>query len=108
MVKSDNMNILVIGAGAVGIGIASSMLSQNAKVSVYATGKTAEAIKENGIGRIGLFKHYSFDKNELTVYENYNEIPENSFDYVFITSKTTANSDIAEKLDKNNIILKKD
>lgn len=40
------MNILIIGSGAVGIGLASSMLSQKANISIYATGKTAKAIKK--------------------------------------------------------------
>ena len=92
------MNILIIGAGAVGIGLAASMLSQDANVSIFARGKTARAIKENGIVRCGLFDHYSFSSDELDVYETYNEIPKDTFDYVFITSKTTANDDISQKL----------
>ena len=64
------MNILVIGAGAVGLGIASSVLSQNAEVSIFARGETAKAIKENGIQRTGLFTHYSFTKDEIDVLES--------------------------------------
>ena len=45
------MKILVIGAGAVGIGLAASLMSQNADVSIYARGETAKAIKKNGIKR---------------------------------------------------------
>ena len=45
------MNILVIGSGAVGIGLAASMLSQGADISIFARDKTAKAIKENGIKR---------------------------------------------------------
>ena len=100
------MKILIIGAGAVGIGLAGSVLSQNADVSVLARGKTAKAIRENGIERTGLFKHYSFSKDEVKVYETYDEIPESSFDYVFITSKTTANDDISKRLTENRRILK--
>ncbi len=100
------MNILVIGAGAVGIGLASSVLSQGANVSVFARGKTARAIKENGIKREGLFTHYSFENVE--VYENYSDMPKNTFDYIFITSKTTANDDISKRLDENRDILKDD
>ena len=102
------MNILIIGAGAVGIGLAASVLSQNANVSIYARGETAHAISENGIKRTGLFTHYSFEKDEITVYDDYGEIPENEFDYVFITSKTTANDDISKRLDENRQILKDD
>ena len=100
------MKILIIGAGAVGIGLASSMRSQNVEVSLYARGETAKAIKENGIQRCGLFTHYTFSKDEIKVYEDYNEIPDDQFDYVFITSKTTANDDISKKLNENKQILK--
>jgi len=100
------MNVLVIGAGSVGIGLASSMLSQNANVSIYARGETAKAIKKNGIKRVGLFEHYSFTPDEFSVYETYEEIPKDTFDYVFITSKTTANDDISKRLSKSRDILK--
>ena len=100
------MNILVIGAGAVGIGLAASVKSQGANISVYARGETAKAIKENGIKRCGLFTHYSIDKSEVDVYEDYDSIPSDKFDYIFITSKTTANEDIADNLNKNKRILK--
>lgn len=100
------MNVLVIGAGAVGIGLATSMLSQNAEVSIFARGETANAIRKKGIERCGLFTHYKFGKDEISVYESYGEIPKNTFDYVFITSKTTANEDISEKLHQNREILK--
>lgn len=100
------MNILVIGAGAVGIGLAASVKSQGANISIYARGETAKAIKENGIKRCGLFTHYSIDKSEVDVYEDYDSIPSDKFDYIFITSKTTANEDIADNLNKNKRILK--
>ncbi len=100
------MNIMIIGSGAVGIGLAASMKSQNANISIFARGETAKAIKENGIKRCGLFTHYSFTKDEVNVYETYGEIPKNTFEYVFIASKTTANDDISQKLDIHREILK--
>lgn len=98
------MNILVIGAGGVGIGLATSVKSQGVNVSIFARDKTAKAIKENGIKRCGLFKHYEF--TNIPVYETYIDIPKNSFDYIFITSKTTANEDIAKNLNENREIFK--
>lgn len=98
------MDILLIGAGSVGIGLAASVASQGAKVSIYARRKTAKAIKENGIKRTGLFTHYEISK--IPVYESYEDIPKNHFDYIFIASKTTANTDIAENLKNNKDILK--
>lgn len=102
------MNILVIGSGAVGIGLAASMLSQGADISIFARDKTAKAIKENGIKRCGLFTHYEFTSDEVNVYETYEEIPKDTIKYVFITSKTTANDDISKKLNTHRDILKED
>ena len=98
------MKILVIGAGGVGIGLATSVASQGADVSIYARSETARAIKENGIKRTGLFTHYEI--KDIPVYESYEDIPINNFDYIFITSKTTANEDIAKNLNDHRDILK--
>ncbi len=102
------MNILVIGAGAVGIGLAASVLSQKADVSIFARGETAKAIKNNGIKRQGLFTHYSFTNDDLKVFEKYEDMHDNCYDYIFITSKTTANADIAKNLNRFRSILKND
>lgn len=98
------MKILVIGAGGVGIGLACSVGSQGADVSVYARGETASAIKENGIKRTGLFTHYEIEN--VPVYDDYRDIPRDYFDYIFIASKTTANQDIAKNFKNHREILK--
>ena len=100
------MDILIIGSGSVGIGLGTSLLSQGAGVSFYARGKTAREMKEKGIKRTGLFENYSFGPEEFNVYESYGEIPKKAFDYVLVSSKTTANDDISKKLDENRQILK--
>ena len=100
------MDILIIGAGAVGIGLATSLLSQDVNVSIFARGETAKEIRKNGLKRTGLFTHYSFMPDEFQVYEDYSEIPEKSFDYVLVSSKTTSNNDISQRLNENRHILK--
>lgn len=102
------MNVLVIGSGSVGIGIGCSLLSQDVNISFLARKNTASKMKKDGIKRIGLFTNYSFKPDEFNVYEDYSEIPKNTFDYVIVASKTTANKDISKKLDENRDILKKD
>ena len=100
------MNILIIGSGSVGIGIGSSLLSQNVDISFLASEKTASKMKKDGIKRTGLFTNYSFSPSEFNVYETYSQIPKKSFDYVLVASKTTANKDISKRLDENRDILK--
>lgn len=100
------MNILIIGSGAVGIGIGTSLLSQDVNVSFLARKETAAKMKESGIKRTGLFTNYSFNPDEFSVFESYEEIPKDTFDYVLITSKTTANDDISKRLNDARDILK--
>ena len=61
------MNILVIGAGSVGIGLAASVASQGADVSIYARGKTAKAIKENGVTKVETSTGYRFNEEGLYI-----------------------------------------
>lgn len=98
------MKILIIGAGGVGIGLGVSVASQGAEIAFYARGETAKAIRKNGVKRTGLFTHYEI--GSIPVYESYEDIPENIFDYIFIASKTTANEDIADNLNRHRDILK--
>ncbi|KAL6618244.1 2-dehydropantoate 2-reductase pane [Neocallimastix sp. 'constans'] len=102
------MNFLINGSGAIGIALGASMLSQGGDVSFYARDKTAQAIKTNGIKRIGLFNHYEFTPDKFEVYTDYDEMPKNKFDFVLIASKTTANDDISKSLFLHKDILKSD
>ncbi|ORY21499.1 hypothetical protein LY90DRAFT_707447, partial [Neocallimastix californiae] len=79
------------------------MLSQGGDVSFYARDKTAQAIKTNGIKRIGLFNHYEFTPDKFEVYTDYDEMPKNKFDFVLIASKTTANDDISKYFSKDKV-----
>ncbi len=100
------MNILIVGSGSVGIGLGSSLLSQDVNVSFLASKKTASKMKEDGVKRTGLFTNYSISPEKFNIYESYDEIPKKTFDYVLVASKTTANKDISTKLNEHRDILK--
>ncbi|MBX7077210.1 MAG: 2-dehydropantoate 2-reductase [Methanobacteriaceae archaeon] len=100
------MNILIDGAGAIGIGLGASMLSQNVNVSFFAKGETSQKLKKEGIRRTGIFKHFSFKPEDYTVYTDYKNMPSDNFDFVFVCSKTISNEDISNCLNDNKNILK--
>ena len=102
------MNILIIGSGAVGIGIGASLISQKANVDFFASEKTAKAMKENGIKRCGIFNEITVSKDDFKVFTSYDEIAKNTYDFIIISSKITANKDIAINLNKNKDIFKKE
>jgi len=102
------MNILINGAGAIGVALGATMISQGATVSFFAREETAKAIKQNGIKRTGLFTNYEFTPEQCKVYTDYEEIPKNEFDFILVASKTTANDDISKSLNEHRDILKSD
>ncbi len=102
------MNVLIIGSGSVGIGLGTSLLSQNINVSFLASCETANKMKQEGIKRTGLFENYSFDCNEFEVYAQYSQIPDDSVDFVLICTKTVVNKTVSKELSENKRILKND
>lgn len=100
------MNVLIDGAGAIGIALGASLISQGFDVSFFAKGETANAIESNGIKRTGLFKEIVCNKDEYKVYRDYKSIADNSFDFVLVCSKTLANDEISRNLYENRNILK--
>lgn len=74
------MMTLVVGAGAIGIAIATFLRSQDVQVDILARGKTLQAIRENGIGRNGLFGEYSCPAGDVGAYESYEELPSDAYD----------------------------
>lgn len=91
------MKILIIGCGAVGIGLACSLYDAGAQVDLVARGKTAESIRRGGMERHGLFKDIQVPAGKCRVYENARE-SDGGYDYILVSAKTTGNADIAAAL----------
>ncbi|MEE9498261.1 MAG: 2-dehydropantoate 2-reductase N-terminal domain-containing protein, partial [Nitrospinaceae bacterium] len=49
------MNILLYGAGAVGLGLASCLLKSGQRVDLIGRGDTVTALQKNGLARTGIF-----------------------------------------------------
>ena len=99
------MKVLVIGAGALGIGIGASLRNGGAEVDFFARGTTKEIIERDGVGRRGLFGDASFSGAEVGCFDDYKMLPKSAYDYVVIATKVTANEEVAAKLDTVRDIL---
>ncbi len=102
------MKVLIIGAGAVGIGIGASLKDSGFEVDFYAKGKTKEAIDRYGIGRTGMFKSIVVPAGQVGTYDDYEQLPEDAYDYIIISTKTVANYEVAVNLDENSICMKEE
>ncbi len=85
------MNILILGAGAVGLSIA-ARLSRVSDVYAVCRHKHAEIIKTDGFRMTGIWGE------ETSFFSCGEDIPKNrDFDYIFISSKSTATRSICEQ-----------
>lgn len=92
------MRILVIGAGALGIGIGASLKDAGAEVDFFAKGETKAAIDACGISRKEWFKDIEIPAGQVGTYDDYATLPEDAYDFIIISTKTIANAEVSEKL----------
>ena len=97
---------LIIGAGAVGIGIGASLLEQGFTVDFVENSQAADCINQKGIKRIGIFKHLEFSQGAVKAYTDFHEISE-QFDYILVCTKAMANTTISKTLFANKQLLSK-
>ncbi len=100
------MRVLVIGAGALGIGIGASLKQGGAETDFFARGNTKDIIEREGIVRRGLFGDTAFPGGSVGCFDDYAALPKDAYDYVIIATKTTANEEVAGKLAAVKNVLK--
>lgn len=100
------MKLLITGAGSIGIAMAALLKHAGQDVSIYATGKTYEAICQSGVHKTGLFGDLDFEAGDFTVADDYAAFGENAFDFILICAKTMANGVISTALNEHRNMLK--
>ena len=100
------MNILITGAGSIGIAMAALLKKAGQQVSIYATGATYAAIAADGVHMTGLFGCLDYAPVAFTLTDSYGKLPQNHFDYILICAKTMANPAIAAALNEHRAILR--
>lgn len=102
------MKVLLIGAGAVGLGIGAALWDAGWDLELVAKGKTKEAIEKNGIVRKGLFPQVVIPAGKVKIYEKLQAINETKYDFILVCTKTTISAQIAEELGQNKHVLQND
>lgn len=92
------MNVLIIGAGAIGIALGAALSQSGAAVSFYASDATKKAIEQGGIRRTGIFGGLSIPSSRLSLHTSYKTLPAGAFDFVLICAKTLSNDEISRSL----------
>ncbi|MCD7880583.1 MAG: 2-dehydropantoate 2-reductase [Clostridiales bacterium] len=100
------MEILIVGAGAIGVALGAGLADAGQQVSFFARGATLEAIRSGGVHRTGLFGEVHIPPSQVRAESDYAVFAPGQFDYILICAKTLANDDISRKLDAHRDILK--
>ncbi|MBN2545261.1 MAG: 2-dehydropantoate 2-reductase [Spirochaetes bacterium] len=97
------MRILIYGAGAVGLGIASCLYKDGQKPDILTRPETCKALKSKGLIRSGIFGDFKVLPKKLSVYSSMDEIPDNKkYDHILVSVKSYDSKTTADDILKNN------
>ncbi len=91
------MKVLIYGGGAVGLGIASSLISSGNDVTIIDVEPTVSALKENGIVKTGVLGQCTIQPHQFNVYHSLDSLSSN-YDYVCVCVKSYLSDAIAQIL----------
>jgi len=81
------MDVVVFGAGAVGLGLASALLAAGATVRIVARGPTGAALRAHGLLRTGMFGRFEAPPGSLGVAESASALAAGAADFVLVVTK---------------------
>jgi len=82
------MKILIYGAGAVGLGLASCLIKSGQEVHILGREKTVLKLKKDGLKRSGIFGGFSAQPKTLNAYTSLEKIPKFPFDFILVSVKS--------------------
>ena len=92
------MNILLYGAGAVGLGLASCLLKQGERVDLIGRPDTVAALQLNGLQRSGLFGDSTAAPESFGAYVSLDELAETEYDFILVCTKSFDTQTAAQQL----------
>jgi 2-dehydropantoate 2-reductase len=82
------MKLLLHGAGAVGLGLASCLLKNGQQVDLVGREETFAALQQNGLQRTGLFGDFTATPVSFGAYTSLSELPQTDYDFILICTKS--------------------
>ncbi len=92
------MNILLYGAGAVGLGLASCLLKSGEQVDLIGRKDTVDALQHSGLQRTGLFGNFTAAPASFGAYASLNELPPIEYDFILVCTKSFDTRTSAEQI----------
>ena len=82
------MNILIYGAGAVGLGLASCLLKSDQQVDLIGRKATINALHQHGLQRTGLFGDFHAPPDRFGAVLSLSDLPDKVYDFILLCTKS--------------------
>ena len=82
------MNILIYGAGAVGLGLASCLLKADQQVDLIGRKATINALHQHGLQRTGLFGDFHAPPDRFGAVLSLSDLPDKVYDFILLCTKS--------------------
>jgi 2-dehydropantoate 2-reductase len=107
------MKALIYGGGSVGLGLASCLLKSNVNVEILARENTVQALRKEGLSRIGIFGSFHADSSKFSSFFSLEQVAEKVYDFILVCTKSFDSYHAAKDLsehksmvgDKTKIVL---
>ncbi|HOK67347.1 MAG TPA: 2-dehydropantoate 2-reductase [Anaerohalosphaeraceae bacterium] len=103
--KQQEFSVLLYGAGAVGLGIASCLLKAGTPTTLLARPHTAGPLRQEGLVRKGIFGEAFFPPSAFRVYESPEEISDIRYDFILVCTKSSDTLSAAKNLSVHSKLL---
>ena len=88
MVYNTRMNILLYGAGAVGLGLTSCLLKSGERVDLVGRKETIAALQQHGLQRTGMFGDFQVAPDSFGAYTSLSKLPPTNYDFILVCTKS--------------------
>jgi 2-dehydropantoate 2-reductase len=92
------MKLLLYGAGAVGLGLASCLLKNGQQVDLIGREETVSALQQNGLQRTGIFGDCTSSPESFGTYTSLTELPQTDYDFILICTKSFDTREVAQQI----------
>jgi len=92
------MRVLIYGGGAVGLGIASSLLRSGCSVDIIGRPGTVAALQRDGLVRTGIFGRFGAASGTFGAYASMAELARGAYEFVLVCTKSFDSAPAAQDL----------
>ena len=99
------MVVLIYGAGAVGLGLASCLLKAAAEVDLAGKEDTAASLRKHGLHRTGIFGDFQADPSVFRSHTTLRSLSQRRYDYILVCTKSFDSYGAAKDLSDHKNLL---